>query len=252
LSSSPVEMRTLQAPAAAHEATNTTGTTASAPIATFTPHVLPPKDLESAQLEPAKPPATLNRAETGAIGPSTDTPAAMPDNTHGPVLVIMLLLISGARHPYKIEKKYLQKRKVDVEDWDPYKISVYTLKELIWRDWREGTYGFIHVVHKSRRVKSRRVNTVVLVDSLPTTRSATKAFTRLHQAPKTTNQTANWLSTEWEARPTSPSSIRLIHFGRMLDDKSPLKGSSRHDQLQCLANICQTVDSKQIPPTSCT
>jgi hypothetical protein len=29
---------------------------------------------------------------------------------------------------------------------------------------------------------------------------------------------------EWEPRPTSPSSIRLIHFGRMLDDKSPLKG----------------------------
>jgi hypothetical protein len=162
LSSSPVEMRTLQASGAAHESTNTTGTTASAPIAiaAFTPNVLPPKDLESAQLEPAlggpKPPTTLNRAETEAIGPSTDTPAAMPDNTNGPVLVIMLLLTSGARHTYKIEKKYLQKRKVDVEDWDPYKISVYTLKELIWRDWREGTHDFIHVMHKSRRVKYRR------------------------------------------------------------------------------------------------
>jgi hypothetical protein len=32
---------------------------------------------------------------------------------------------------------------------------------------------------------------------------------------------------EWEPRPTSPSSIRLIHFGRMLDDKSPLKGAQR-------------------------
>jgi len=29
---------------------------------------------------------------------------------------------------------------------------------------------------------------------------------------------------EWEGRPSSPSSIRLIHFGRLLDDKMALKG----------------------------
>jgi hypothetical protein len=51
----------------------------------------------------------------------------------------MLLLTSGARHPYKIEEKYLKKRNINVENMDPYNISVYTLKELIWRDWREGT-----------------------------------------------------------------------------------------------------------------
>ena len=49
---------------------------------------------------------------------------------------------------------------------DPFSISVYTLKELILREWRE----------------------------------------------------------EWETPPSSPSSIRLIHFGRLLDDKTPLKG----------------------------
>jgi hypothetical protein len=108
----------------------------------------------------------LNRTETeAALGPSTDGPAANPDNSNGPTVVIMLLLTTGARHPYKIDEKYLKKRNVTVEEMDPYNISVYTLKELIWRDWRE----------------------------------------------------------EWEPRPTSPSSIRLIHFGRMLDDKSPLK-----------------------------
>jgi len=48
---------------------------------------------------------------------------------------------------------------------DPFSISVYTLKELILREWRE----------------------------------------------------------EWEAKPSSPSSIRLIHFGRLLDDKLPLR-----------------------------
>lgn len=49
---------------------------------------------------------------------------------------------------------------------DPFSISVYTLKELILREWRE----------------------------------------------------------EWEAQPSSPSSIRLIFFGRLLDDKTPLRG----------------------------
>jgi hypothetical protein len=111
------------------------------------------------------PRAELNRTETEAIGPSTDSPAANPDNTNGPTVVIMLLLTTGKRHPYKIDERYLKKRNVTVENMDPYNISVYTLKELIWRDWRD----------------------------------------------------------EWEPRPTSPSAIRLIHFGRMLDDKLPLK-----------------------------
>lgn len=41
---------------------------------------------------------------------------------------------------------------------------------------------------------------------------------------------------EWEPRPTSPSSIRLIHFGRMLDDKSPLKG--KHNTSRSLGVAC--------------
>ncbi|KAK8240317.1 ubiquitin-related domain-containing protein [Phyllosticta capitalensis] len=113
----------------------------------------------------AAPALGVVRSETEAIGPASDTPAAKPDTTAGPVVVITLLLTSGARHPYKIDEKYLRKRNVTPENMDPFNISVYTLKELIWRDWRE----------------------------------------------------------EWEPRPTSPSSIRLISFGRMLDDKQHLK-----------------------------
>jgi len=110
-----------------------------------------------------------------AIGPSTDAAIALPTsgaNTANPVCIITLLLTSGARHPYKLDEKYLTKRNVDVPGVtesgkkDPFSISVYTLKELILREWRE----------------------------------------------------------EWEAQPSSPSSIRLIHFGRLLDDKTPLKG----------------------------
>jgi hypothetical protein len=129
-----------------------------------------------------KPPATqtstapeLSRLNSVAIGPSTDTTLARSTSvaeTANPVCSITLLLTSGARHPYKLDEKYLTKRNVDVPGVtesgkkDPFSISVYTLKELILREWRE----------------------------------------------------------EWEAQPSSPSSIRLIHFGHLLDDKTPLKG----------------------------
>ncbi|KAF9894738.1 hypothetical protein FE257_006628 [Aspergillus nanangensis] len=85
----------------------------------------------------------------------------------GPSLVITLLLITGSRHPFKIDGKYLRKRSVNVENYDPFAMSVYTLKELIWREWRQ----------------------------------------------------------DWEPRPASPSSIRLISFGKLLDDKAPLSDS---------------------------
>lgn len=29
---------------------------------------------------------------------------------------------------------------------------------------------------------------------------------------------------EWEAKPSSPGAIRLISFGKLLDDKAPLRG----------------------------
>jgi len=117
---------------------------------------------------------TPSRLDTVAIGPADDTsaPGATPaaDETD-PVCVITLLLGSGARHPYKLDERYLTKRNVTVPGVtengkkDPFSISVYTLKELILREWRD----------------------------------------------------------DWEAQPSSPSSIRLIHFGRLLDDKTPLK-----------------------------
>lgn len=58
----------------------------------------------------------------------------------GPSLVITLLLTSGSRHPFKIDGKYLRKQSVKVENNDPFNMSVYTLKELIWREWRPGKF----------------------------------------------------------------------------------------------------------------
>ncbi|KAL8769971.1 MAG: hypothetical protein Q9209_004218 [Squamulea sp. 1 TL-2023] len=112
-------------------------------------------------------PYPLTREKTGpAIGPSLDYPAPLPQESDvaGPSLLITLLLISGARHPYKIDEKYMKKRNVNVDENDPVNMSVYTLKELIWREWRD----------------------------------------------------------DWEMRPSSPSAIRLIYYGKMLEDKSRL------------------------------
>ncbi|MCJ1438028.1 hypothetical protein MMC27_007415 [Xylographa pallens] len=122
----------------------------------------------STQKDFSERPNTLTREQTHpAIGPATDKPSPMPKlpESIGPQLIITLLLHTGARHPYRIDERYLKKRNVNVADNNPVNMSVYTLKELIWRDWRE----------------------------------------------------------EWEPRPSSPSSIRLIHYGKMLDDKSHLK-----------------------------
>lgn len=114
----------------------------------------PPEPLMSPQSGPsqAEPiampqPALLRQDTVEAIGPSTDEPTpriSMDAASHaGPVIIINLLLTStGTRHPYKIDEKYLSKRGVHAEGtdgaFDPFVISVYTLKELIWRDWREG------------------------------------------------------------------------------------------------------------------
>ncbi|KAL6896445.1 ubiquitin-related domain-containing protein [Trichoderma evansii] len=107
-----------------------------------------------------------------AIGPATEEiKAAGSGGADGPVCNITLLLASGGRHPYKIDAKYLSRRHVAMPDKDesgnpdPFSISIYTLKELILREWRS----------------------------------------------------------DWEAKPASPSSIRLIHFGKLLDDKEQLK-----------------------------
>lgn len=68
----------------------------------------------------------------------------------------MLLLTTGARHPYKIDEKYLKKRNMQVEEMNPYNLSVYNLKELIWRDWREGTSRDPLLNHVHCSVRSER------------------------------------------------------------------------------------------------
>ncbi|EFR00177.1 hypothetical protein MGYG_03182 [Nannizzia gypsea CBS 118893] len=96
--------------------------------------------------------------------PSVSLSQSTPSSNDGPTLLLNILLTSGGKHPFKLDSKYLRKREVNVADNDPFAMSVYTLKELIWREWRS----------------------------------------------------------DWESRPSSPAAIRLISFGKLLDDKSPL------------------------------
>ncbi|KAJ5546518.1 hypothetical protein N7494_004103 [Penicillium frequentans] len=120
-------------------------------------------DVPSTESEELKPGAELSSEQEDAEGKEVDA---------GPSLHITLLLTTGSRHPFTIDGQYLRKRSVNVENSDPFAMSVYTLKELIWREWRS----------------------------------------------------------DWETRPSSPSSIRLISFGKLLDDKSPLSESKfNHD-----------------------
>ncbi|PGH05590.1 hypothetical protein AJ79_06757 [Helicocarpus griseus UAMH5409] len=134
------------------------------PAVTTTANGPPQQQTQSTALSPSE--TRESKPSDPAIGPSSDlpSPASKEAEDSGMVLVINLLLITGARHPFKIDGKYLRKRQVNVPDYNPYAMSVYTLKELIWKEWRS----------------------------------------------------------EWEPRPSSPSSIRLISFGKLLDDKAPL------------------------------
>jgi hypothetical protein len=84
---------------------------------------------------------TVNITEEGESSDQTQ-PAKEPAEESGPELVITLLLTTGARHPFKIDRKYLKRRSVKVENDDPFNMSVYTLKELIWREWRSGMLQF--------------------------------------------------------------------------------------------------------------
>ncbi|BCS29458.1 uncharacterized protein APUU_71028A [Aspergillus puulaauensis] len=123
-------------------------------------------DTEAVPLATVSPETEEQKVAATAPEPSSDASVKEPEES-GPSLTIVLLLITGTRYPIKIDANYLRKRDITVDNNDPFAMSVYTLKELIWRSWQE----------------------------------------------------------DWETRPSSPSSIRLISFGKLLDDKSPLSDS---------------------------
>ncbi|OAL40361.1 hypothetical protein AYO20_00097 [Fonsecaea nubica] len=186
-STTPVDMSNLSSdPAAsadAHAPSSSPETTSSPTNEPQLPPSLGPQrtDTNTAMVQSMNPPSPsaavaeqkISRQFSTAIGPSSDEPLptvpakdeAPATTAAGPTLTVTLLLTSGARHPFKLDNKYFAKRNVEVPENDPFNLSVYKLKELILREWRE----------------------------------------------------------EWEAKPSSPTSIRLISMGKLLDDKASLK-----------------------------
>ena len=123
-------------------------------------------------------PPLVRALTTTALGPATEAEPLSPTatNTTGPTLLVTLLLTTGARHPYKIDHRYLSSRSALPAasaggEFDPRDLSGYKLKELIWTDWRK----------------------------------------------------------EWEDRPESVGSIRLIVMGKLVEDGKSLRGESTID-----------------------
>ena len=106
-------------------------------------------EISSAQIPNTSIGIVRKSEDESAIGPATERPLATtrPSPLTGRHLAITFLLHStDTRHPYILNEKYLKRRNVEVADNDPVNLTVYNLKDLIWRDWREGTWAPI-VLH---------------------------------------------------------------------------------------------------------
>ncbi|GIZ41221.1 hypothetical protein CKM354_000453400 [Cercospora kikuchii] len=147
----PVEMATLDTAAASNAVPDTPGTPAVFEDALQTQPEATATSATTSQPQQSHPPApttpaapNLTRTETEHLGPAAEDHAPIAPSTtstSGPHLMISLMLITGARHPYKIDEKYLRNRKVTAQnsagEFDPRELSGYQLKELIWTDWRQ-------------------------------------------------------------------------------------------------------------------
>jgi hypothetical protein len=100
------------------------------------PHT--PQPSEPPKSDPSQQPVTAPASGAAAAVMPSGSNVETEEDDNGATLLLTLLLGSGARHPFKIDGRYLQKRAVSVPDNDPYAMSVYTLKELILREWRSG------------------------------------------------------------------------------------------------------------------
>lgn len=95
-------------------------------------------------------PAVAAQQEVSVATTSIEQPAPASAADHAsapieaarttPAVLITLLLTTGVRHLYDIDTSYLQQHNVAGASsvTDPLTISVYTMKELIWKGWREG------------------------------------------------------------------------------------------------------------------
>lgn len=96
------------------------------------------------------PPEMTSPVDNGTTAPDLTTPPPLvkppsppPITASRPTLSITLLLISGVRHQFVLSQSYLKSHSVTAEPGkgslkDPLEMSVWQLKECIWKDWRDG------------------------------------------------------------------------------------------------------------------
>jgi len=78
-----------------------------------------------------------------AAGDSEATPAQVASTPSTPTasfkLVITLLIpATDARHRFTVDDDYMKNHNITLADRVPSSMGVYTLKEAVWRDWRDG------------------------------------------------------------------------------------------------------------------
>ncbi|KAF3923999.1 hypothetical protein ABW21_db0203561 [Orbilia brochopaga] len=82
----------------------------------------------------AEPTTTTNtNTNTAPEAPSVAPPETVEEEEGG--IVITLLLLSGARTTFTLNGGYLTRH--NVTHTDPMQMTVYNLKECVWRDWKE-------------------------------------------------------------------------------------------------------------------
>lgn len=192
-------------------------------------------------------------ADEKAASPPQVTPAAidipLPDTTSSPsarsspqsqqqdsalALNITLLLPTGARHAFRITESYLTKRGVSIPGVDDkgikdvYSVSVYQIKELILREWKEEWGGETTVSPQGDSVEVE--------------------------------------AGRMRGKPSSPAAIRLIFFGRLLGDGDKVEGKSqltafifrsivggrRRERMRRILTIKQIADSTRPQQMLCT
>lgn len=92
---------------------------------------------QSADISSSGPAALHEGAEdpSDLISPVPSRAALRAEN---PGFQFTLLLLNGLRHKMVVGTEQLRKQNVEVAGGNPMNMSVYTLKELIWRQWKDG------------------------------------------------------------------------------------------------------------------
>ncbi|KAK6363428.1 hypothetical protein TWF730_000859 [Orbilia blumenaviensis] len=78
--------------------------------------------------------ASEENAITSSISAAIPESSSQPEDTT-PGIVITLLILSGARSTFTLNPGYIKRHNVPHED--AMMMTVYNLKECIWRDWKE-------------------------------------------------------------------------------------------------------------------